>query len=121
MTTNTTDCPFDLTRPFDLRSVETLLEPGALMVRHVSPRSGVSVTVTRRGVSDWASRWPCFGPIRPIWFAFQADGDLVDIKGDDPDDGGGASALATDAYFAALVRRKVLTLTQLRAFAATRS
>ena len=43
--------------------------------------SGYSVTVTRREVEDFVSRWPCCSlPRRAITFCFdKSNGDLVDI------------------------------------------
>lgn len=55
------------------------------------------VTVSRREVADFARRWPCFGPVRPLRFTFDEKGDLVGLDGDSGMDGAGVSALAEDA------------------------
>lgn len=63
------------------------------------------VFVSRREVAAFAECWPCFGPKRPLRFAFDAKGDLVDIAGDSGMDGAGVSALAEDAKRYGQMRR----------------
>ena len=56
-----------------------------------------SVTVSKREVEKFAARWPCFGAVRAMWFAFDRQGDLVDLGNHEGMDEAGVSALADDA------------------------
>jgi hypothetical protein len=67
----------------------------------------VRVTVSRREVETFASRWPCFGPRRAMSFTFdKRNGDLVDVTGEvESHDGHGIVALSNDAQaYAGIVR-----------------
>ena len=56
-----------------------------------------SVSVSCREVENFASRWPCFGSTRTMWFQFdKQNGDLVDIVGDKGMDSAGVLALSID-------------------------
>lgn len=57
-----------------------------------------TVTVSRREVEDFKSRWPCSGlPSQAIWFQFSKwNGDLVDLHSATLD-GSAALALSHDA------------------------
>ena len=59
-----------------------------------------TVCVSKSDVLEFASRWPCYGPRRALWFQFdKASGDLVDMHGDSQrNDGAGILALSADAY-----------------------
>jgi hypothetical protein len=65
-------------------------------MRYYDNGSLYTVTVSEREVSDFASRWPCFGPRRAMWFQFEKrTGDLIDMGGDSEDhDGYGVGVLA---------------------------
>lgn len=49
-------------------------------------------------VSNFADRWPGFGPVRSMSFTFELlDGDLVGVIGDDGVDGGAVIAMAEES------------------------
>ena len=58
-----------------------------------------TVSCSRAEVETFASRWPCFGERKPLWFQFdKRNGDLIDtnqIEGEQ--DGNGVLALCDDA------------------------
>jgi hypothetical protein len=58
-----------------------------------------TVQCTERDVTEFARRWPCFGPRVPITFQFdKRNGDLVDVTGTrDAHDYRGVLALSEDA------------------------
>jgi hypothetical protein len=72
--------------------------------------STYTVELDESDVSEWASRWPCYGERRPIAFEFERrNGDLCDVQGDDSDnDESGQAALANDC---ALAGAELLNLT----------
>jgi hypothetical protein len=67
-----------------------------------------TVACSRADVEAFASRWPCFGPAKPMWFQFdRRNGDLVDYGGADlSNDARGVSALADDAKAYAVGRMR---------------
>ena len=56
-----------------------------------------TVFLSTRDVSEFASRWPCFGDIRPVWFQFNRGGDLVDMSDTAGMDESGVLAMSHDA------------------------
>jgi hypothetical protein len=69
-------------------------------MRYYDNGSLYTVTVSEREVYDFASRWPCFGPRRAMWFQFdKKSGDLIDMGGDPNQDcdQSGVLALSKDA------------------------
>lgn len=48
-------------------------------------------------VRQFARRWPGFGSIRPVWFQFSDNGDLVDCSDNDGIDDGAFVAMSQDA------------------------
>lgn len=69
--------------------------PGAVVIRSAAR----SVSVNRKGLEAFASRWPCADfPDTPVTFFFQENGDLCDMRPDtwEAGDGGAAEALVDD-------------------------
>lgn len=63
------------------------------------------VEFTESHLVAFARRWPCFGtPGGPLAFAFDRDGDLCDVAGDEGLDPAGVLALSYDAGHIAGVR-----------------
>lgn len=57
-----------------------------------------TVSISKAEVIDWASRWPCFGPRRALWFQFDKRNDnLVDMIECHDNDDSGILALSHDA------------------------
>ena len=62
-----------------------------------------------REVAEFASKWPCFGEPRLLWFQFdRRNGDLTDLgPNDDGLDGAGVAALADDCKAVGIKRLKL--------------
>lgn len=60
-----------------------------------------TVQCTKRDVEEFASKWPCFGPVRAITFQFcKRTGDLLDLWNDsEAHDKAGILALSEDAMW----------------------
>ena len=68
-----------------------------------------TVAASEREVADFASKWPCFGEPKSLWFQFdKRNGDLTDLgPNDDGLDSAGVAALAADCKAVGIKRLKL--------------